>query len=148
MIRFQTEIFTHKEFATGKVRVFDISSMREFARLNAASGDFSDILLNARIPLEKSEAEFIRENHGIEQKRLERLKNPWLSEPLIAISWEQTSEGQDVITVIDGNHRFVRKHDDGEKEILCYIFRRELWENFVLPDHVILNSGGLNAANL
>ena len=141
------EIFTHLENDTGIARTFLIETMTQFARENLGDPLFGLVLVGTDIPLKLEVAAYLRSNQGIEQNRIDRLKNPYLRQPIIAISWGQDENGTDEITVIDGNHRYVKRAERGDKTIPCIIFRRQLWEIFWLPDHLskrLVNEGFLN----
>lgn len=130
------QIFTHLERDTNISRTFLVETMEEFAHKNAGNPIFDALLVGARIPLSRETAHYLRTNQGIEEDRLKRLVNPYLSRPVMAISWGKVEGDADEITIIDGNHRYVKKAERGDELIDCFIFRSGLWEEFLLPQHM------------
>lgn len=128
------QIFTHLENDTNKSRTFLVDTMMEFAIKHGADPIFSELLIPTTIPLELEVAQYLRTNQGIEEDRLRRLVNPYLQRPGIAISWGKDEAGADIITLVDGNHRYVKKAERGDQYINVFIFRQELWEQFILPE--------------
>lgn len=117
------EIFTHvDEDAAQTVRHFNATKMRDFART-------SQEVKRHNVVLEKDQVEFIRRNRGIEQPRLDRLIEPYLSQPIIFIEFEPGLH-----LTIDGHHRIVRNFDDGKETLLGYEFPYGLWQQFLVED--------------
>lgn len=140
------EIFTHLEKDTNIARTFLVETMLEFALRYAGDPLFDQLLVCARVPLKREVAAYLRTNQGIEEDRLARLRDPYLDAPIMAISWG-LEEGADNITVIDGNHRYVKKAERGDESINVFIFRQDLWEQFILPRHLsekLVNEGFLD----
>lgn len=79
------------------------------------------------IPIEDRNVQYIRKNMGIEQERIDRLCLPYTEMPMIGILWP---EGE--LTVIDGNHRFIKLHEAGVAHAKCYIFTYPFWENLLI----------------
>lgn len=70
-------------------------------------------------------------NAGIEQIRLDRLCKPYIDAPLIAIDWGDDVR-KDGITIIDGNHRYIKKFSTSE-EVLIMVFEPFMWNQFLVP---------------
>lgn len=121
------ECFTHIEGETGKSRTFLIGTMKEFIKDYPACKE----IIHATVPIDRKIADYLRTNAGIEQPRLDRLVDPYLSEPIIGILWKNGET-----TVIDGNHRIVKMVEAGRSEIDCHLFRYPFWEHFITPDDV------------
>jgi len=127
------QIFTHLENDTNKSRTFLVETMTEFAFKHHKDPLFSEVLIPTTLPLDLEVAAYLRSNSGIEDPRLQRLVNPYLQRPAIAISWGILN-GSDEITIVDGNHRYVKKAERGDRHMNAFVFRRGLWEEFLLPD--------------
>lgn len=123
-IKNRQEVFTHK--LDGVFRHFPIGTMRDIAETYA---NMCDEIIACTSPIASYAAEHIRKNMGIEQVRLDRLKEPYLSQPIIAIQWEDDKK----VTIIDGNHRYLKLHDAGKKTIRCYVFKQAAWEQLLIP---------------
>jgi len=121
------ETFTHVDNDTGKSRSFLIETMQHFVTDYPACAD----LIYQWLPIDKKVSDYMRTNQGIEQARLDRLCDPYLSAPLLAVLWP---EGE--LTIVDGSHRVVKNFEMGEKKLKCVIFKYPFWENFLLPEEV------------
>lgn len=130
------QIFTHLEKDTNVARTFLIETMEAFAHKHAGDPLFSELLVATMVPIDLATAAYLRTNQGIEQNRIDRLRKPYIDRPILAISWGKLPDGSDEVTIVDGNHRFVKKAERGDKNIMCFVFRRDLWEHFMLPDHL------------
>jgi len=117
------EVFTHK--LDGVFRHFPIGVMKNLAE---KYGGICEQIRCVCAPLTDHCVSHIKENMGIEQDRIDRLCDPYLSEPVIAVDW-----GDGTITIVDGNHRMVKLHDQGETRVEAYVYARELWEKLLLP---------------
>ena len=125
------ETFTHSD-DEGKLRTFLIGNMQRFVREHSNCVD----LVAKRMKIEKSVVRHIRKNMGIEKDRLKRLKNPYLSIPGIGILWPNPQGKDHEMTVVDGNHRIIRRDRLGLRYINMFVFKHPFWENFILPDDV------------
>ena len=117
------EIFTHQDPETGEIRRFNSTKMYHYAAARAGVVECLELLLDAKY------AEFIRRNRGIESWKLARLKEPYLSRPIIMV---ELPNGHQL--TVDGHHRWVRKHDLGHKVIRTYWFHAGQWEQFLIED--------------
>jgi hypothetical protein len=120
------QVFTHRD-DENVFRHFPVDTMFSVAIGLAEAGKSGVRCVKG--PLEPETAAYMRTNQGIEQERIDRLCPPYLDAPLLAIDWGD-KEG---VTIIDGNHRYVKKSERGDKYIDVIIFDRFLWEQFLCP---------------
>ncbi len=127
------EIFTHND--DGKIRVFATGMMAEFAEKH---GHDCAYMKRVKLPITPEIIEHIKKNMGFEQDRYDRLCEPYLSRPLIAIHWSSMPERGEAVTVIDGNHRTVKLFDMGKTHTEAWIFHEVMWEQFLLnvPENI------------
>lgn len=116
------EIFTHEDPDAGLIRHFNATRLADYAFTHKE-------IERVVIEIEPSHADFIRTNRGIEQWKLDRLKEPWLSKPAIFVDI-----GDGFTLTVDGHHRYVRRHELGLKEITGYRFKLGQWEQFLVDD--------------
>lgn len=114
------EIFTHDD-EDGVVRDFNASAMVRFA-MRPDSG--IEIIT---VPCGLDHAQYIRTHRGIEQPRLDRLCEPFLSLPIVFVEWMDGSH-----LSVDGHHRWVRRAELGLPTIDGYRFPLGLWEHFLV----------------
>jgi hypothetical protein len=117
------QTYTHQD-TDGTMRMFMVGSMQLFIE------DYPDCKLFKKITADIT-PDFVvwaREKQGIEQARLDRLCEPYISKPCIGILWDDGS-----LHVVDGNHRMVRLFELGRKTTEIYVFAPQLWPSFVLP---------------
>lgn len=122
------EVFTHRH-EDGTMRTFAVCMMQDFADLHAWH---CKQIKCVRLPIDAGHVDHVKLNMGIEPARLDRLIEPYLSNPIIAIVWPEKEDGKDVITVIDGNHRLVKCLELGRQSINALLFHHELWGQFVI----------------
>lgn len=121
------EIFTWEDPDKGTFLNFNIMAMYKFAMDN-------EHIERVKCPIEASHAEFVLKNHGLEQPRLDRLKAPYIDIPILIVTHDDGTH-----TVIDGNHRFVKRHHLGLTDINAFIFKLGEWEPFLvtnMPDEL------------
>lgn len=126
------EVFTHQD-DDGTIRHFPAGAMFRFAEKHAIT---TSMIRCVKVAITQNQVDFIRKNMGIEQERLDRLVEPYLSQPAVAILWGGDRGGS--VTYIDGNHRIVKLWENGIKEIKTYIYVRQLWEQTLVtlrPEH-------------
>ena len=80
------EIFTHLDKGSGVARTFLIETMMQFCLEYGHFDVFKGMLIPPRQPLERKVAQYLRTNQGIEQERIDRLKEPFISIPSIRLS--------------------------------------------------------------
>lgn len=135
------EFFTHQD-DDGTMRHFPAAAMYRLAEKIRGT---TPMIKCVKVRITQTQVDFIRKNMGIEQERLNRLCEPYLSRPGVAIEWG--GDRGNSITYIDGNHRIVKLWDMNIKEIKTYIFERDLWEQCTVnfrpefkKDHDFLNA--------
>lgn len=123
------QFFTHKD-DDGTLRHFAVDAMYRFAEKLA--GICPDIIC-ATVTMKSFPIDFIRREMGIEQPRLDRLIEPYLSKPMVAIQWDPC-EGwpNGTMTLVDGNHRVVRLSELGAQTVRVFMFKQALWEQFLI----------------
>lgn len=119
----KSECFTHID-DDGTYRHFPVEVMYKIGQ--QWGGKCRQIEL-CPIPITPKQAEWIRRKAGIEQDRLARLISPYLERPMIGIMWPEGT-----LTLIDGNHRYIKLHEAGVTEAPCYIFMYPAWESLLI----------------
>lgn len=82
------------------------------------------------VPVEQPNAAFIERECGIESHRLLRLPVIGKWRPILMIQWEDG-----LVTVADGNHRYLRAFQLGRSLILAWIILPDVWRGFVIEDY-------------
>lgn len=133
------EVFTHIDH-DNTVRTFLTGKMYEFAEAHAheCSG-----IMCVNLPIDMIPIDYLRKNAGVEPERIERLREPYLSRPIIAIWWQdnfinspnvedrERYAGKKVFTIIDGNHRAIKMAEMGAENIKAFIFEEYMWTQFL-----------------
>lgn len=114
-VRDNQELFTHRDGNNGRERTFLVGTMQDFV----AKYPGCDQIVPSLVDITADTVYYIRSHMGIEQERIDRLAEPWLSMPGLAIIWPQNGE----VTMVDGNHRAVRLFESGVFKIQCYAFK-------------------------
>lgn len=122
------EIFTHYD-DDGIVRVFLVGTMKTFIDDYPHCADVTHI----HAPIMDHHTAHIKTNGGIEPERLERLVDPYLSEPCIGIRWNDKDKS---ILIVDGNHRILKLHEQGKTSFRLHVVDHPLWENFLMPEEM------------
>lgn len=120
------EVFTYHDGDNNVTLTFAVALMRQMLAKSV-----SRLVGKRRMPMDAVHVAHIRKNMGIEQERLDRLVDPWLHEPCIAILRDKTLPPAG-LTIIDGQHRIVKLFEAGETGFDCYIFHPLLWRQFIL----------------
>jgi hypothetical protein len=115
------EVFTHEDPDTKVIRHFNATHMALYAFMHK----FEVIVMG----LEARTVEFVRENRGIEPWKVQRLREPFLSRPIILIEYDDTTH-----LCVDGHHRIVRLWNGGRREVRAWVFPRGQWERFLIED--------------
>lgn len=124
------EMFTHLD-DDDVLRVFCIGEMNRFVKEHPKCTD----LLYSKVPIDEGLIGHIQENMEIEEKRVRRMKKPYLVQPCLGIIWGGDRPSEE-ITVVDGNHRIVKLWQKGKRFANVVVFKRPFWENFLVPDHL------------
>lgn len=102
------ESFTHSEMGT-----FDITLMRQ--RAEKQKMPVHEVLLNAEVYT------FLATHRDIDQARIENLKyESWNCDPAIIIKCKDGT-----MLVVDGNHRIMRRFEEGKDFFLTYFFEED-----------------------
>lgn len=128
------QFFTHKD-DDGTLRHFAVAAMYRFAERVA---HISPHITCANVTMQSFPIDYIRREMGVEQARLDRLIEPYLSKPLIAIQWHPCPRWPEgTMTLVDGNHRVVKLSEMGAETVRCFLFNQVLWEKFLIeiPDY-------------
>lgn len=120
------EVFTHRD-DDGVYRHFPAKAMFDFAEKHHK--ELPLVICRRTVEIGEKGYIHIKTNMGIEQARLDRLCEPYLSQPIVGIQWGDLEPG---FTVIDGNHRTVKLWEAGIKKVELYLFRRVLWEEMLI----------------
>ena len=106
-LNLRDEIFEHVD-ETGKHRFFNATKLYAYAIKNAD---------RICAPLEPI-ARHVEVKGGIEEARIARLCEPYISRPALGVHWPDGST-----LIVDGNHRIVRWWRDGAAEFNLYRVR-------------------------
>jgi hypothetical protein len=108
---------------TGEVNVFNVTKMYRYASERPYEVECIEI------PIEAGRFQKMRQRGLIQESRLNRLCEPYLSRPGLLIV---LPEGRDVL--IDGHHRYTRRSEFGKTDFCCYRLKPGQWERFVIED--------------
>lgn len=118
------EVFTHITPA-GTVRHFSIDKLKELIVALVARYGYANVIRSAMIP--EDQVTFIRQHRGIEQEKLDRLCEPWLSQPVILCEIPDENGVDRHLVTVDGHHRIVRCFDDGRKSVAAALLPEVVW---------------------
>jgi len=118
------EMFTHLD-TDGVLRMFFVGTMRLFAEDYPKCPGIKFI----RAPIDERLIQHLEKKAGIEDERIARLTEPYISRPAIGIMWPD-----DTTTIVDGNHRAVALWRKGVREFPMVIFACGFWKHFTLTD--------------
>lgn len=112
------EVFTH---------IDDDGTVRHFA-----IGVLTRMLLQISAPtlwvaIEQEHVDFILANRGVEQEKLDRMTPEYRDKPIIGAVWYDGS-----VLIIDGHHRYIKRHQAGFTEIEAIPLPPEIWEDYLL----------------
>lgn len=115
------EMFTHHNKDTGEVLHFAITAMNTFVeRYGLVNG-----MRATNINNEPSLIERLRKDFGIEQPRLDSLTPELIERPVLIVEW-----GDGTSTIVDGNHRVVRRFELGMEKTKAIIFPPNFYKEF------------------
>lgn len=115
------EIFEHRDEHTGERRFFNATKLAAYAVEHG---------LACKVDFGAEFVRFIEKHRGVEEWKIQRLCEPYLSEPITAIEMEDGST-----LTVDGHHRTVRHfRDTGKTEMCAYRLSLGQWEPFVVED--------------
>lgn len=122
------QIFTHTD-DDGVKRTFFTSAMQ---RVAAKYGGRCEQIIAGIMPMNDETVHRIKTQIGVEQARVDRLVEPYLSMPVIGIQWPgKLVGGKSVVTIVDGNHRIVKLAQLGRPHYNCFVFTHPFWEEFL-----------------
>jgi hypothetical protein len=98
------QLYSHLDTSNGEWRHYHVLSLHHLAK---SKPKFCRRITVELIP---EQVEFIRKTGGVERKHLQTLTQQRLQEPGIMV----LLSGETCI-LVDGNHRYVRRYDDGMK---------------------------------
>ena len=117
------EIFTHIDEDDGTVRHINASAMARAVASLLSAGRVTQI----DVWMDPEFVEYTRNRRGLEEWKLKRLCEPYLSRPLIGIDWPDGS-----VLLVDGHHRLVTLADKGLETYSMYRFPIGEWEVFLV----------------
>jgi len=81
------------------------------------------------IPVDRSIAELLIHERGIEKHRLTRLMHRKIKEPLTLCIWDDGSH-----LIVDGNHRFVAATLSNRKHVPVRMVPGSIWKKYIVRD--------------
>lgn len=81
-----------------------------------------------KVPLSQDYYLHILKHGGIEEPKVRRLREPYLSVPGILLN--RTDKGFQITA--DGNHRVVRRWRDGHSHIRMFLVEPDVWKNYLV----------------
>jgi len=115
------EIFTH--VLDGKVSHSNASAMARSVE------GMSPPVICARVAMDYEFVDFVTRHRGVEEWKVLRLCEPYLSLPIIGVTMADGS-----VLTVDGHHRLVALARAKRQEVKMYIFPLGTWGPFVLED--------------
>lgn len=108
------EVFTHLDEDGVTVRHINASAMLRAAP-EAIRGGVAEVIT---VEFDPEFMAFVRKHRGIEQPRVDRLQEPYLSLPAMGF-WMPSG----AMLTVDGHHRMVRLYEEGKKEYRALVFQ-------------------------
>lgn len=122
------EIFSFEDYTTGEKMIFAATAMNQFAEQYAGQVDTIQTL---SIRIDPEHVDIIKTRRGIEQPRLDRMTPEYRDKPIIGAFAQDGS-----FITVDGNHRFIKRHEAGFKNIRAYCFKYPFWRQFLIHDYL------------
>lgn len=104
------KIFTYHNPDTRVLQLFNATQMLQYAIKSGKIERFE-------VPLSASWIDYCRKYRGIEQPRLDRLREPYLSIPAVFVALPDGTH-----LAVDGHHRMVKRFELGYDSIEGYVF--------------------------
>lgn len=120
------EIFTHIDEIDGTIRHFDATALMLAFLRSLKVG--SPIGSPCDVPLDEQNYEFIMTRRGIEEHKVARLCEPYLSLPVLVCDFQH--HGTQL--TVDGHHRMVKLYRTGHKKARGVIFAPSVWEKHLV----------------
>lgn len=127
------QIFSHRRTDTGEVRHFDVLGLY-FAALTTDAP-----VQRVTVDLDAGQVAWIRQHGGIEDDHLAAMGAGFLEQPGLLLTWDDGTS-----TVIDGNHRYVRRHQLGMPEMRFFLFTEALTRPWLVSVPEEVSSAMLN----
>lgn len=120
------EVFTVHNNEEARYYTLLSGIMGFYAEQNYPCGGINAI----KLPVDETITGVMRSNHAPEQERIDRMMDPYLHRPIVAIHWSDSA----TTTIVDGCHRILKLHELGEKSVNCWLFRYPFWKQFEFLD--------------
>lgn len=117
-------VFDWKSFDGRHDYHFRTDAMKRFVHQNK---EFAKTIF-FRTTLDAQQAQFIKENGGVEDAHIEELTEEDLEEPCLGVVLE------DGVILVDGNHRYYKRWLVGKDTVDIYIFPEEVWRHFAISE--------------
>lgn len=118
------EIFSWIDNDTQETLVLNMTALR--LALENPEARYQEHFFLAEVEIDQVDYDFVLAKRGIEEPRVARLKEPFLSAPGIILVW---ANGSGSVTA-DGNHRLIRRFRDGKRNMEFFFVNQPLWEEF------------------
>lgn len=118
------ELLVHIDPDSGVVRHFNASEAQRMAVACLEKGT-AELMLGVALDMEF--VDMVRHCRGIEEHRVKRLTEPYLSKPILGVWMDDGS-----MLTIDGHHRLVRRADEGMTTFDVIVFSE--WAEFLITD--------------
>lgn len=125
----QGECFTFDD-GEGGVTTFAVCLMNKVVELHLARCPLIKIVTQPILP---DHVAHVRRKMGIEQDRIDRLVEPYISKPFLGVIFEKRPTG---FSLIDGNHCLIKKHERGDTTYEVAIWHWKMWRQFELDGSV------------
>lgn len=119
------EIFTHIDEETALSLHINASAMLRAAELHLITGEAQVITTY----IDPEFIKFIRERRGVEQWKVDRLEEPYLSLPAIGVWMPDGS-----CLTVDGHHRLVRWAERGDETYRIVVFDWDALGQYLVED--------------
>jgi len=125
------QLFTWINPETNEPLTFNVSAL---ARMWAQDRSIGELGLGA---FDQEQIDWIRQNRGIEQHRVDNMVKPYIDMPVFG-AIIQGQNGEEYLITIDGHHRIVKLFEQGTCKIPGVIFRKPVWEKCLVipPKHL------------
>lgn len=119
------EIFTHIDDDTREIRHFNATRLARDAGMLVAAG-YASLYT---VPMDHEFIALVEKYRGIEEWKVARLCDPYLSAPVLGVEME---DGQ--VLTVDGHHRLVRHAREGREMYGMYVICAGRWLEYLVTD--------------
>lgn len=116
---YDDQLFSHKD-TEGTYRHFHIRTLKALVTTNLCCPI-------VRMDITPDQVAICRQYHGIEEAYLNRMPLRFVDEPGLICMFKD-----DTTLLVDGNHRFVYRGDNGYPYMSFYVIPEEVWRNCLL----------------